>query len=83
VPGKPVTDRQVRLFMQNRLRHSPRVAAARAGFSERTAGRNEADPRLLIGLDQRVSFARRARRRYVDRRLPLRWQGKQWKEKIR
>jgi hypothetical protein len=46
VPGKPVTDQQVRLYMQDRPRHSRRVAAARAGFSERTAGRIEADPRL-------------------------------------
>ena len=46
MPGKPVTDQQVRLYMQDRPRHSRRVAAARAGFSERTAGRIEADPRL-------------------------------------
>ncbi|MEO1455933.1 MAG: IS21 family transposase, partial [Pseudomonadota bacterium] len=32
--------------MQDRLRHSQRAAAARAGFSERTARRIEADPRL-------------------------------------
>jgi len=32
--------------MQDRLRHSQRVAAARAGFSERTARRIDADPRL-------------------------------------
>lgn len=46
MPGKPVTDQQVRAYMQDRLRHSPAVAAARAGFSERTARRIEADPRL-------------------------------------
>ena len=46
MPGKPVTDQQVRLYMQDRPRHSRRVAAARAGFSERTARRLEADPRL-------------------------------------
>jgi hypothetical protein len=46
VPGKPVTDQQVRLYMQDRLRHSQRVAAARAGFSERTGRRIDADPRL-------------------------------------
>jgi hypothetical protein len=46
VPGKPVTDQQVRLYMTDRLKHSQRAAAARAGFSERTtrrivtAGRN-------------------------------------------
>jgi hypothetical protein len=37
VPGKSVTDQQVRLYMTDRLHHSQRAAAARAGFSERTA----------------------------------------------
>ena len=46
MPGKPVTDQQVRLYMQDRLRHSQRSAAARAGFSERTARRIETNPRL-------------------------------------
>ena len=46
VPGKPVTDQQVRSYMQDRHRHSQRIAAARAGFSERTARRVDADPRL-------------------------------------
>ena len=46
MPGKPVTDQQVRIYMQDRHRHSQRVAAARAGFSERTGRRIETDPRL-------------------------------------
>ena len=46
MPGKPVTDQQVRAYMQDRLRHSQRGAAARAGFSERTGRRIDADPRL-------------------------------------
>lgn len=46
MPGKPVTDQQVRVYMTDRLQHSQRVAAARAGFSERTARRIDADPRL-------------------------------------
>jgi len=46
VPGKPVTDQQARLYMTDRLRHSQRAAAARAGVSDRTARRIEADPRL-------------------------------------
>jgi hypothetical protein len=46
VPGKPVTDQQVRAYMQDRLRHSQHAAAARAGFSARTARRIESDPRL-------------------------------------
>ena len=46
MPGRPVTDQQVRGYMQDRHRHSQRVAAARAGFSERTGRRIDADPRL-------------------------------------
>ena len=46
MPGRPVTDQQVRLYMQDRPRPSQRLAAARAGFSERTARRFEAAPRL-------------------------------------
>ena len=46
MPGKPVTDQQVRVYMQDRHRHSQRVAAARAGFSERTGRRIDVDPRL-------------------------------------
>jgi hypothetical protein len=46
VPGKPVTDQQVRAYMQDRLRYSQGAAAARAGLSERTARRLEADPCL-------------------------------------
>ncbi len=46
MPGKPVTDQQARLYMTDRRNHSQRVAASRAGFSERTARRLDADPRL-------------------------------------
>lgn len=46
MPGKSVTDQQARLYMTDRLHHPQRVAAARAGLSERTARRIEADPRL-------------------------------------
>ena len=46
MPGKPVTDQQVRTYMQDRLRHNQHVAAARAGFSERTARRVQAAPGL-------------------------------------
>jgi len=46
MPGKSVTDQQARLYMTDRLHHTQRVAAARAGLSERTARRIEADPRL-------------------------------------
>ena len=46
MPGKPVTDQQVRAYMQDRRRRSQRAAAARAGFSERTARRIETAPGL-------------------------------------
>lgn len=46
MPGRPVTDQQMRVYMIDRLNYSQRVAAARSGFSERTARRIEADPRL-------------------------------------
>ena len=45
MPGIPVTDQQVRVYMTDRRHYSQRSAAARAGFSERTARRLEADPR--------------------------------------
>lgn len=46
MPGKPVNDQQVRVYMHDRSHHTQRTAAARAGFSERTARRIDADPRL-------------------------------------
>jgi len=46
VPGKSVTDQQARVYMTDRRNHNQRVAAARAGFSERTARRLDGDPRL-------------------------------------
>ena len=46
MPGKPVTDQQMRVYIQDRHLHSQRTAAARAGFSERTGRRIETDPRL-------------------------------------
>lgn len=45
MPGKPVNDQQVRLYMRERQFRTQKVAAARSGFSERTARRLEADPR--------------------------------------
>jgi hypothetical protein len=46
LPGRHVTDRQMRLFMQYRKSDVAAVAAARAGFSPATAYRLEKDPRL-------------------------------------
>jgi hypothetical protein len=41
VPGRHVTSQQVRLFMEFRRQHSQCIAAAKAGFSERTCRRIE------------------------------------------
>lgn len=46
MPGRHVTDRQMRLFMQFRKSEPAAVAAAKAGFSPATAYRLENDPRL-------------------------------------
>ncbi len=41
---KPITDQQLRIYMTDLKNHSQRTSAARAGFSERTARRFDADP---------------------------------------
>ncbi len=46
MPGRHVTDRQMRLFMQFRKSNPAALAAAKAGFSPATAYRLEKDPRL-------------------------------------
>jgi len=46
LPGRHVTDRQMRLFMQFRKSDPAAVAAAKAGFSPATAYRLAKDPRL-------------------------------------
>ena len=46
MPGKHVTDQQVRLYMNLRLTHTRETAAAKAGLSITTGARIEADPRL-------------------------------------
>jgi Mu transposase-like protein len=43
---KPITDQQVRIYMSDLQNHSQRTAAARAGFSERSARRFDANPTL-------------------------------------
>jgi hypothetical protein len=43
---KPITDQQLRIYMSDLQKHSQRTSAARAGFSERTARRFDADPTL-------------------------------------
>src|SRR6202453_5002973 len=46
LPGRHVTDRQMRLFMKLRHNHSPTITAARAGVSADAGYRFEKDPRL-------------------------------------
>jgi hypothetical protein len=46
VPGRPINDRQMRLYMKSRQSETPAIAAAKAGFSTATAYRFESDPRL-------------------------------------
>ncbi|WP_422653084.1 IS21 family transposase [Brevundimonas sp.] len=46
MPGKPITDQQVRLYMDLRRTLSQQTAAAKAGVSVSTAYRIETDPRL-------------------------------------
>ena len=46
LPGRHITDCQMRLYMKSRQSDAPAIAAAKAGFSTATAYRIEADPRL-------------------------------------
>ena len=46
MPGRHVTDHQMRLYMKFRQTDTPPVAAAKASFSPSTAYRIESDPRL-------------------------------------
>ena len=46
MPGRHVTDQQMRLFMMLRHSHTDPVSAAKAGFSQATGYRLQADPRL-------------------------------------
>jgi hypothetical protein len=46
VPGRHVTDHQMRLYMKFRQTDTPPIAAAKASFSSSTAYRLEKDPRL-------------------------------------
>ena len=45
LPGRHITDRQARLFMDLRTTHTQKLAAAKAGISVASARRIEADPR--------------------------------------
>src|SRR5215831_485727 len=46
LPGRHITDCQMRLYMNFRQAETPTIAAAKAGFSTATAYRIERDPRL-------------------------------------
>ena len=49
MPGRHVTDHQMRLYMHFRQHNGPRASAAKAGFSTATAYRVEDDPQLPSG----------------------------------
>jgi hypothetical protein len=46
LPGRHITDQQMRLYMSFRQTEPPLIAAAKAGFSTASAYRIEQDPRL-------------------------------------
>ena len=46
MPGRHITDQQMRLYMSFRQTEPPLIAAAKAGFSTASAYRIEQDPRL-------------------------------------
>lgn len=46
LPGRHITDHQMRLYMSFRQTEPPVIAAAKAGFSTASAYRIEQDPRL-------------------------------------
>lgn len=46
MPGRHITDQQMRLFMTLKQSHTVPVAAAKAGFSQATGYRLQADPTL-------------------------------------
>jgi hypothetical protein len=46
MPGRHVTDQQMRLFMTHRQTHTVSVAAAKAGIIQATGYRLQADPTL-------------------------------------
>ncbi|MBV9046879.1 MAG: IS21 family transposase [Solirubrobacterales bacterium] len=70
MPGRHVTDQQVRIYMEFRRQHTQLIAAAKAGISERTARRIERDPRLPS-----QKHAGRKRRRQVPDPLDGVWES--------
>ena len=70
MPGRPATDQQMRQYMDLRRHHPQRVAAAKAGLSERTGRRIEDDPRLPS-----QKTAERPRRRHVVDPLGGLWES--------
>ena len=46
LPGRPITDRQMRMFITMRITHTTAIAAAKAGFSPASGYRLADDPRL-------------------------------------
>ena len=61
MPGRHITDCQMRLYMKSRQNHGPAIAAAKAGFSTATGYRIEA-----------IRGCRRRRRSRADAAAPTR-----------
>jgi len=59
LPGRHLTDHQLRLYMSNRQNHSVTLSAARAGIGRTTAYRLEQDPLVPPSAEK----PRRGRRR--------------------
>ena len=66
MPGKHATDHQVRRYMNSRKEgYSQAAAAARAGISERTGRRFEADP-VLPSQQDRIRRSRTRQEPFVE-----------------
>ena len=57
LPGRHITDRQMRLYMSFRQTEPPVIAAAKAEFSAASAYRIEQDPRAADTKRRRASAA--------------------------
>ena len=77
MPGRHITDHQMRLYMHLRQHNAPRASAAKAGLSTATAYRVEDDPRLPSAkkkrrgrsgrlIDENALYESGAEERHVD-----------------
>ena len=59
LPGRPITDHQMRLYMKDRQTDTLLAAAAKASFSTSTAYRTEKDPAFHRGRSEPATAAGR------------------------